>query len=137
MRKGSGKLYQAWCDLKQRCYNPKTHNYHRYGGRGITVCDEWRNSFDLFRDWAIQNGYLEGLQIDRENNNGNYEPDNCRWVTCKINSRNSSSVKLSLEKANEIREIYAKRELSYRQVGLLFGVGKEAVGDIVRNKTWT
>lgn len=87
------KLYKAWCGIKARCNNPNTPHYERYGGRGISVCDEWMNSFEDFRDWAFSAGYQENdsckkLSIDRINPNGNYEPSNCRWITQKEQSRN-------------------------------------------------
>jgi hypothetical protein len=71
-----------------RCENPKRDNYPRYGGRGIYVCDQWHNPHAFF-DWALQNGYSRGLQIDRIDNNGNYCPENCRFVCPKENSRNT------------------------------------------------
>lgn len=74
------KLYRVWNSIKCRCYNENTHNYNNYGGRGIKMCEEWRNNFQNFYDWCLLNGYREGLSIDRINNNGNYEPLNCRFV---------------------------------------------------------
>jgi hypothetical protein len=88
------KLYQVYHALKARCYNPKNAGYKNYGGRGIRVCDAWLNDVALFADWALENGYKEGLEIDRTNNNGNYEPSNCRWVTQKVNNRNRSIVRM-------------------------------------------
>lgn len=82
------KIYRVWAQMKTRCYNPKHENFDCYGGRGITVCDEWKNDFQSFYDWAMSNGYKEGLTIDRIDVNGNYEPSNCRWITIKEQCQN-------------------------------------------------
>lgn len=84
------KIYRVWCGMKERCNNPHNKSFARYGGRGIKVCEEWDASFEIFYKWAIKNGYKEGLTIDRENNDGNYEPDNCRWITTAEQNRNYS-----------------------------------------------
>jgi len=81
-------IYQVWYGMNRRCYNKNCYSYRNYGGRGISVCDEWRNNVKIFADWAFKNGYKKELQIDRIDNYGNYEPSNCRFVTNKKNSRN-------------------------------------------------
>ena len=81
------KIYFMWHDMKTRCYNKKSDRYNAYGKRGITVCDEWRKDYIIFYNWALKNGWKEGLQIDRIDNDGNYCPDNCRFVTNIVNSR--------------------------------------------------
>ena len=74
--------------MRDRCYNTNRSQYTDYGGRGIVVCQEWLDDFMNFYNWAIDNGYKDGLTIDRINNDGNYEPDNCRWVDSKTQQRN-------------------------------------------------
>lgn len=81
-------LYSVWENMKRRCFNSKNKFYYCYGGRGITVCDEWKNSFEAFRSWSYANGYDEALSLDRIDVNGNYEPSNCRWITMKEQSNN-------------------------------------------------
>jgi len=79
------KLYNVWGGIKRRCYNKNQKSFKNYGARGIKMCNEWKNDFKSFYEWALNNGYKEGLEIDRINNNGNYEPNNCRWITKQEN----------------------------------------------------
>ena len=92
-RKNYPELFLVWQAMRNRCYNPKDDSYIHYGKRGIKVCDEWNNSSTEFISWAVKNGYEKGLQIDRINNNEDYYPENCRFVTAKTNSRNRTNTK--------------------------------------------
>lgn len=102
LSKSNSSLYHTWCAMRQRCRNHKNPKYPRYGGRGITICEEWETAKGFY-DWAVANGWAEGLQIDRINNDGNYCPENCRWVTRSENSRRKSTTKIDMITAQEIR----------------------------------
>jgi hypothetical protein len=77
--------------MKSRCNNPANPKYRSYGERGIKVCEEWENNYFSFREWAMKNGYKEGLSIDRKDNNKGYSPDNCRWTTRIVQQNNMRS----------------------------------------------
>ena len=83
-------LYKVWTGMKQRCLNTNANRYDRYGGRGIQVCSEWQNSFEVFEKWMLENGYKNGLTIDRKNNDGNYNPLNCRLCTMAEQNENKT-----------------------------------------------
>jgi hypothetical protein len=87
------QLYKRWDSMIQRCTNPNASYFHRYGGRGITVCSEWLD-FASFSKWALANGYNADLQLDRIDNDAGYQPDNCRFVTPKLNSLNKANTRL-------------------------------------------
>ena len=108
--KSHTKLYYVWQDMRKRCNNPKHHAYKDYGGRGITVCDEWNNDYVPFHEWAMNNGYKAGLSIDRVNNDKGYSPDNCRWVTMSVqccNQRERKDMSLSNSPRARVVSMYS------------------------------
>lgn len=110
------RLYEVWLDMKDRCFNKNNNHYNSYGMRGITICEEWKNDYLSFRNWCISHGYAEeirgsgrnNLTLDRIDVNGNYEPDNCRFVTNRENCLNKRN-NLSNEERYRICPICGKR----------------------------
>lgn len=86
--KSRTRIYRIWASMKERCENENHIHYSNYGKRGITVCDEWKNDFQAFYDWAMASGYKDNLTLDRKDNGKGYSPDNCRWATQKEQGRN-------------------------------------------------
>lgn len=112
------KLRTIWKGIKYRCLNPGCKSYPVYGGRGITICQEWITSYKTFQRWALSNGYKEGLSIDRIDVNGNYCPENCRWITLReqiYNRRNSLYFEYKNKKIPLSLFVY-EFELSYNAV---------------------
>ena len=109
--------------MRTRCYDKSDNNYKWYGGKGITICDEWLESFYSFVKWAWNNGYQNGLTIDRIDNNGPYSPENCRWVTLEDNARYKSTT-----------NIYTVRDLSMtgREWSLFLGFGINMINTYVK-----
>lgn len=102
-------FYNSWQNMKARCLRKNHPKYCRYGGRGISICDEWLD-IKGFALWALNNNWREGLSLDRIDNNGGYNPDNCRWVSHSENSRKKSSTKISYIQAGDIRKRIANGE---------------------------
>jgi len=127
--------YKIWQSMKDRCYNKNCSKYHRYGGRGITVCDRWKNSFiAFFKDMGLKP--FPKAQIDRIDNSLGYYKENCRWVTNAINCQNSSQAKLTMQKAENIRELYTTTKITQEEIGLLYGVARATIGSVVRKISW-
>lgn len=105
------KLYGVWKAMKQRCSNPNNKDYYDYGGRGITVCESWKKDYLEFHNWAYDNGYEEGLTLDRIDVNDGYKPSNCIWATMAKqanNKRNTIRVEVedTLYTLTELSNIY-------------------------------
>jgi hypothetical protein len=128
------KLYARWINMKARCNNPNATRYENYGGRGITVCQEWQDSFEAFKEWALANGYEENLQINRIDNDGNYCPENCDWVTNTENLRNQSTTLLTLDSAQECIDL--AKTLSISEIAKKLGISYSSVYSCVTGKTW-
>jgi hypothetical protein len=126
------KLYNIWVSMKQRCYNPNDRNFFRYGGRGITVCDEWREDYIAFKTWCLQNGYKQGLDLDRRDNDDGYSPANCRFVTHRQNLANTHRQIREVIFGEEITLVEAsdKYNLSYKLLYNRYKRGKRG-GDLV------
>lgn len=129
-------LFTVWVGMKDRCYNQNHANFKNWGGRGITVCDEWREDSSAFFQWAINNGYRKGLALDRRDNNGNYEPSNCRFVTQTDNNRNRRNNKLTAMRARHIRILYKCGGRTYQEVADLYGVSRNLVKAVVSGIAW-
>jgi hypothetical protein len=109
--KTNTRLFTIWHGMKLRCFNLKNKDYKNYGGRGISICAQWKKDFTEFYNWSIENGYKEELSIDRINNDGNYEPNNCRWATNKTQGRNT-------------RLLISRNKSGYRGVSWANGISK-------------
>lgn len=111
-------LYKVYSNMKSRCYRTNGLSFHRYGGRGIVVCDEWLNDFNAFYNWAINNGYEPGLTIERSNNDDGYNPNNCIWAGRKDQARNRHTTKISVDIASNIRSDTRPNPEIAREYGL-------------------
>lgn len=112
------RLYRIWCCMKGRCHNKNLKAYKDYGERGIYVCQNWINNYREFEKWALNNGYNDNLTIDRINNNGIYEPSNCRWVTKKEQNRNKrNNIYITYNGKKILLKDYAKeKNLNYKSL---------------------
>lgn len=129
-KKRSTRLYSIHANMKQRCYNPKNKRYKNYGGRGIIICPEWlgNNGFENFYNWAVHNGYKENLTIDRINNNGNYEPLNCRWANSKEQRLNTT---------NNHKLTYNGKTLTAYEWSKITGINYKCILSRINNYKWS
>jgi hypothetical protein len=127
-------LYRKWSGMITRTTNKKERSYRNYGHRGIVVCDEWRNDFLTFYNWAINNGWKKGLTIDRIDVNGNYEPNNCQWLTMKENTmKDRYSEFIKNNKVEEICDRYLNEHITITELANQLGTYKEVVSNILKD----
>ena len=144
----SHPLYNAWRNIKNRCFNKNNPDYKYYGGKGLSICDEWRNSFINFYDWAMSVGWERGFAIDRINNDQGYLPSNCRFITKSENSKKANAdnpglnfgssshlSKLNEQKVSEIK-IMLNVGIRLKEIALLYNVTLPTISCIKTNKTW-
>lgn len=131
-------IYRRYTHMIDRCYNSKNKLYHRYGGRGITVCDEWLSDYLNYRNWCLNNGYSPKtkLQIDRIDNSKGYEPTNCRFTTPAINSQNRDTTLTTDTTVSYIKRLLALTNISCRDIATMTNVSRDMVKDISRHRGW-
>lgn len=124
------QLYDIWAAMRDRCNNPRNKQFSNYGGRGIRVCSQW----DDFACFVFDMGERPpGFTLDRRNNDGNYEPENCRWVDRLTQSHNSRRPRLSMDERRFVRAVYCSRprEISLHELGEIFGVSSGTIQGVV------
>lgn len=127
--------YGVWHNMKSRCYNPNNNRYSHYGGRGITICDRWLHSFINFINDMGRKPFLKA-EIDRIDNDKGYYNANCRWTTKLQNMRHTTRTKLTIEKANKIRDLYKANIFTNVELGKIYKVSPKNIYFVVRNITW-
>ena len=129
------RLYQTWAGMKSRCFNPKNKKYKYYGGRDITIYEKWKSDYTVFREWALANGYKDNLTIDRIDNNGDYNPDNCQWIS-KANNNRKASEKFTIGEVVEIRKIINYGKYTRKRIAKAYNVSPGTINNIANNKTY-
>ena len=128
------RAYKSWESIKRKCYKPTCHSFNYYGGRGIIVCDSWLESFDNF--YLAMGECPEGHTLGRIDNEGNYEPSNCRWETRKQQARNRSTTKLSEEDILNIRNLRNQSKLKLKDIAKIYNISLTTVCEIAKYRTW-
>lgn len=134
-RLSKSRIYRIWRHMKSRCYNPNVESYPWYGGKGITVCEEWQR-FEPFHEWAMTHGYEKNRSIDRIDNSKGYHPDNCKWSTDKEQSRNTTRTVCSEESVVEIRSMFAAG-IKNKEIAEIFGISRSQVSAIAYHTSWS
>lgn len=127
-------VYRLWQSMKSRCLYPSVQGFKYYGARGISVCEEWQD-FEVFSAWALANGYAQGLEIDRLDNDGNYEPGNCRFIPHLHNSQKRSNAKCDLSTAKNAKGLLSEG-LPIQSVCDRLGLPYMVVWHIAKGNTW-
>jgi hypothetical protein len=133
-RKGT-PLHNTYIGMTQRCWDKNATSYRNYGGRGVEVCQSWRN-FDNFAKWAIKSGFHPGLQIDRINNDGNYEPTNCRFVTPRENCTNKRT---NIHTEKDIERLiydYVTTFITSKELAIKYNDSQGNINNILNKRTW-
>lgn len=129
-----GKLPYLINNMIRRCESKKDKSYRFYGAKGIKVCDEWHKRKNFY-DWAKNNGYKEGLEIDRIDSDGDYCPENCRFITRLVNLRNKKSIKLSMNHAKAIRCLF-NNGFTQAEIAFFFNIDARQIHKVINNLTW-
>lgn len=134
-RMSKSRIYRIWRHMKSRCYNPNVESYPWYGGKGISVCEEWQH-FEPFNKWAKDNGYSSDRSIDRVDNAKGYAPENCRWSTDKEQARNTTRNVCNPEMVEQIRMMFSAGHKN-KDIADIFGISRANVSDIVYHRSWS
>lgn len=130
------RLYRIWSGIKTRCYTQSQGSYKYYGEKGINMDDTWKNSYIEFKNWALNIGYSDNLEIDRIDNKNGYFPHNCRWVSKLANTRNREYNKLNMEIARKMRFEFNEGESNKSKIGRKYNTSQSQVSMVINNKIW-
>jgi hypothetical protein len=130
------KLYQRWQTIKNRCSNPNNRSYKDYGAKGIKVCAEWHCDYQKFKEWALNNGYREGLDLCRKDVTRNYVPKNCYFATAAQSAQHKTSTKMTWGNVRNMRQLYQDESMSQDQLAKKYKISSATVSRIVNYKLW-